>query len=1236
MASCVTFWQVNCHKSPLVHEQIGIKMVDDNIRPVMLLQEQNSSKIQSYQLYQRNNTAVRSRACIAIPDEIDFTFMENASSSDTCVGLLKCEDGCVLVISAYMDINHLYIDEALVQAVEYARRRKIECILGCDSNAQSSLWGNQKSNNREGLLLDFVVEQGLEIANVGSRPTFIRANAESIIDLTLHSTGIEIVNWHVSDANILSDHRLIIFSTVKKPVKLQTFGRNLKKANWDKFRERLRGSHPFSSRHYWTETDIENESQYLTKCITDALDEVAPLKQREKMKNPLWGNAQFRIQSKKVKAAYKRQLLHPTVENVAKYKTYRQELKSLKRKFEAEKWRQFCESIDNPKDISRFAKMNCKRHKLQTLIEGDVVATEANDIIEVLRRAHFPGSTVTNKESAAHTEPERIRKHDVYNGLCETIKEMVTCEKVVTAISSFGTYKAAGPDGFSPVVLKNLPLNVIHRYVELFRASLMTGYIPQHWLDSTVIFIPKTGRPSYEDAKAFRPITLASFQLKTLEKLMLWRIQSKSLALNPQSMHQHAFRKNYSTDTALSVVVDKIEEGLLNKQATLAVFLDIKGAFDNVKQDHVMESMRRKGIEEPICSWYQKYLKSRISSISVGGCRREFRTGFGVPQGGLISPIAFSLCIDEYLDDLNNGGVRTIAFADDLVVLCTSPDISTAGNIIQGKLKILEDWSSKCGLAFNVNKTNAMIFTKKTKIKKPKLKLCNQDINYVERVKYLGVTLTPRLIWTAHIDEKISACRKLMYMLINMVRKDFQMSLKGLRWLFTMCVRPKLLYASHIWAGKLNDLQKDKLRKINAQGCRLLAPCWRSTPRMTMEILWNLTPLHILAKGTAMATFLRIKTLIRPFLKGEIGYQKGHLRDLMWECSKNDMLICVDHKVERKYWDKGYNVNQFQDLDFIQLLEENKIRYVYTDGSGSNEKFGSGFAIRYNGQIENIASASIGRNRSVYQAELKAIDMAAECILGSESQAKHTEFRVDNQSVLSRLRSGLATTELEDQCMNKIVRLNNLTRVTFRWVKSHKGIQGNELADGLAKIGASSQEPQLGELAVAGAETTNADALMVEVPMPLSYLKKKVRNYMSDEWRNEWNNLTGTKHNHRNSKFWLYDPDPSIIGKEMLKLTRKDASMVVRLISGHNATKEHIERTKINRLEEDKDMECRLCSDFDESNEHLLDCHELKNERLLAFGTTDKEQIRRNWNVKNIAQFCRNSKIIMLLTNEMT
>jgi hypothetical protein len=69
----------------------------------------------------------------------------------------------------------------------------------------------------------------------------------------------------------------------------------------------------------------------------------------------------------------------------------------------------------------------------------------------------------------------------------------------------------------APIMLKNLPPEGIKYLTTLFQASLALGHIPKAWSNAKVIFIPKMARPDYTDPRSFRPITLSSFLLKTLD-----------------------------------------------------------------------------------------------------------------------------------------------------------------------------------------------------------------------------------------------------------------------------------------------------------------------------------------------------------------------------------------------------------------------------------------------------------------------------------------------------------------------------------------------------------------------------------------------------------------------------------------------------------------------------------------------------------------------------------------------
>lgn len=74
-------------------------------------------------------------------------------------------------------------------------------------------------------------------------------------------------------------------------------------------------------------------------------------------------------------------------------------------------------------------------------------------------------------------------------------------------------------DGIFPALLQSVGNKIIPQLEKLFRASLKTGFIPSIWRGTKVAFIPKPGKESYDDPKTYRPISLMSFILKTLEKL---------------------------------------------------------------------------------------------------------------------------------------------------------------------------------------------------------------------------------------------------------------------------------------------------------------------------------------------------------------------------------------------------------------------------------------------------------------------------------------------------------------------------------------------------------------------------------------------------------------------------------------------------------------------------------------------------------------------------------------------
>ena len=100
--------------------------------------------------------------------------------------------------------------------VEDAKNRTPVAIAG-DFNAWAVEWGSKETRKRGQTLLEAFSVLDLVLLNDGEKPTFIRGEASSIIDLTFVSSLLKgNTCWRVSDTCTLSDHCAIAWRVVKQ------------------------------------------------------------------------------------------------------------------------------------------------------------------------------------------------------------------------------------------------------------------------------------------------------------------------------------------------------------------------------------------------------------------------------------------------------------------------------------------------------------------------------------------------------------------------------------------------------------------------------------------------------------------------------------------------------------------------------------------------------------------------------------------------------------------------------------------------------------------------------------------------------------------------------------------------------------------------------------------------------------------------------------------------------------
>jgi len=125
--------------------------------------------------------------------------------------------------------------------------------------------------------------------------------------------------------------------------------------------------------------------------------------------------------------------------------------------------------------------------------------------------------------------------------------EVVTYGTVEQAINSFAPYKSPGMEGIFLALLKEGWKTVVAFLVRTFHACLATGHAPDIRCQVKVVFILKPGKSSCTEPRDCRPISITSFLLKTMERLMDRFLRDKTLALMPLHPNQDIHGNGHSS-----------------------------------------------------------------------------------------------------------------------------------------------------------------------------------------------------------------------------------------------------------------------------------------------------------------------------------------------------------------------------------------------------------------------------------------------------------------------------------------------------------------------------------------------------------------------------------------------------------------------------------------------------------------------------------------------------------------
>lgn len=160
----------------------------------------------------------------------------------------------------------------------------------------------------------------------------------------------------------------------------------------------------------------------------------------------------------------------------------------------------------------------------------------------------------------------------------------------------------------------------------------------------------------------------------------------------------YGFRPGRGTRDALRRVEELLEEG-----NHWVVDADIKGYFDSIPHQLLMEKIGKKISDGRVLKLIESYLKAGVMETGKGW----EATPEGTPQGGVVSPLLANIYLDELDWELARAGLQMVRYADDFVVLCRTEEEAC------GALERIRRWMDQAQLRLHPEKTKVVDATQR-------------------------------------------------------------------------------------------------------------------------------------------------------------------------------------------------------------------------------------------------------------------------------------------------------------------------------------------------------------------------------------------------------------------------------------------------------------------------------------------------------------------------------------------
>lgn len=211
---------------------------------------------------------------------------------------------------------------------------------------------------------------------------------------------------------------------------------------------------------------------------------------------------------------------------------------------------------------------------------------------------------------------------------------------------------------------------MVDRLLHIYRVMIERALYYAPWKLSTMVVLPKLGKPHYDTPKAYRSIALLNTLCKVLTAIAaeLMTFYTEKYHLLPAN--HFGGGPGRTTSDAVHLLLHKIKDSWQKKQVTVVLFLNIESAFPNTVTSQLLHNMRKRGLPGPLVDFTGSMLINRRTTLQFDDhTSEEILLDNRIRQGDLLSMALYQYYNADILGIPSMPQESAEAYVDDTIAI---------------------------------------------------------------------------------------------------------------------------------------------------------------------------------------------------------------------------------------------------------------------------------------------------------------------------------------------------------------------------------------------------------------------------------------------------------------------------------------------------------------------------------------------------------------------------------------